>query len=157
MLAMGRAMMSNPRYLLLDEPSLGLAPLIVDQIMGLFAELRRRGSALLLVEEKARDVLAIADTVAFLSLGRVTWVGPRAEVDERRVAEAYLGASMAGAIPTEIRRPSVTDDTSRCYSRRCVPGGDATQGGIDEAQQVGAGGRARCRVGHPRCRMRRRR
>ena len=75
---------------------LGLAPLIVEQIMGLFVELKNRGVALLLVEEKARDVLAIADTVAFLSLGRVTWVGPRDAVDEGQVAEAYLGSSLAG-------------------------------------------------------------
>jgi ABC-type branched-subunit amino acid transport system ATPase component len=86
-----------PDVLVADEPSLGLAPLIVEQIMGLFSELRRRGSAVLLVEEKARDVLAVADTVAFLSLGRVTWVGPRAEVDEQRVTEAYLGSSLAGS------------------------------------------------------------
>jgi ABC-type branched-subunit amino acid transport system ATPase component/branched-subunit amino acid ABC-type transport system permease component len=86
-----------PDVLVADEPSLGLAPLIVEQILGLFTELRSRGCALLLVEEKARDVLAVADTVAFLSLGRVTWVGPRAEVDEHRVAEAYLGASLAGS------------------------------------------------------------
>jgi ABC-type branched-subunit amino acid transport system ATPase component/branched-subunit amino acid ABC-type transport system permease component len=86
-----------PDVLVADEPSLGLAPLIVEQILGLFTEMRNRGSALLLVEEKARDVLAVADTVAFLSLGRVTWVGPRSEVDEHRVAEAYLGASLAGS------------------------------------------------------------
>jgi ABC-type branched-subunit amino acid transport system ATPase component/ABC-type branched-subunit amino acid transport system permease subunit len=86
-----------PEVLVADEPSLGLAPLIVEQIMGLFLELRERGCALLLVEEKARDVLAVADFVAFLSLGRVTWVGPRSEVDEHRVAEAYLGASLAGS------------------------------------------------------------
>jgi ABC-type branched-subunit amino acid transport system ATPase component/branched-subunit amino acid ABC-type transport system permease component len=86
-----------PQVLVADEPSLGLAPLIIEQILGLFVELRANGCALLLVEEKARDVLAIADTVAFLSLGRVTWVGPRSEVDEHRVAEAYLGASLAGS------------------------------------------------------------
>jgi branched-subunit amino acid ABC-type transport system permease component/ABC-type branched-subunit amino acid transport system ATPase component len=94
-LTLAPLLVNPPEVLVADEPSLGLAPLVVDQIMGLFVELCRAGSALLLVEEKARDVLAIADTVAFLSLGRVTWVGPRAEVDEQRVAEAYLGASLA--------------------------------------------------------------
>ena len=83
---------SPPQVLIADEPSLGLAPLIVEQIMQIFVELRDRGVALLLVEEKARDVLAIADTVAFISLGQVTWQGPRSEVDEARLAEAYLGS-----------------------------------------------------------------
>lgn len=83
---------SPPKVLIADEPSLGLAPLIVEQIMQIFVELRDRGVALLLVEEKARDVLAIADTVAFISLGQVTWQGPRSEVDEARLAEAYLGS-----------------------------------------------------------------
>jgi ABC-type branched-subunit amino acid transport system ATPase component len=96
-LTLAPLLVEPPDVLVADEPSLGLAPLIVEQIMSLFVELRRAGCALLLVEEKARDVLAIADTVAFLSLGRVTWVGPRAEVDEHRVAEAYLGSSLAGA------------------------------------------------------------
>ena len=81
-----------PKVLIADEPSLGLAPLIVEQIMQIFVELRDRGVALLLVEEKARDVLKIADTVAFLSLGQVTWQGPRSEVDDARLAEAYLGS-----------------------------------------------------------------
>jgi ABC-type branched-subunit amino acid transport system ATPase component/branched-subunit amino acid ABC-type transport system permease component len=96
-LTLAPLLVDPPDVLVADEPSLGLAPLIVEQIMSLFVELRRAGCALLLVEEKARDVLAIADTVAFLSLGRVTWAGPRAEVDEHRVAEAYLGSSLAGA------------------------------------------------------------
>ena len=80
-----------PDVLIADEPSLGLAPLIVEQVMSIFVELRERGVALLLVEEKARDVLQIADSVAFLSLGEITWHGPRSEVDADRLAEAYLG------------------------------------------------------------------
>lgn len=80
-----------PDVLIADEPSLGLAPLIVEQVMNIFVELRERGVALLLVEEKARDVLEIADSVAFLSLGEITWYGPRREVDADRLAAAYLG------------------------------------------------------------------
>ena len=80
-----------PDVLIADEPSLGLAPLIVEQIMAIFVELRERGVALLLVEEKARDVLEIADSVAFLSLGEITWHGPRSAVDADRLAAAYLG------------------------------------------------------------------
>jgi ABC-type branched-subunit amino acid transport system ATPase component/branched-subunit amino acid ABC-type transport system permease component len=92
MLTLAPLLVQPPEVLIADEPSLGLAPLIVAQIMGLFGELRDRGVAILLVEEKARDVLAIADTVAFLELGRITWTGPRDEVDEDRLAAAYLGA-----------------------------------------------------------------
>ena len=80
-----------PDVLIADEPSLGLAPLVVEQVMAIFVELRERGVALLLVEEKARDVLEIADSVAFLSLGEITWHGPRTAVDADRLAAAYLG------------------------------------------------------------------
>jgi ABC-type branched-subunit amino acid transport system ATPase component len=82
---------SPPEVLIADEPSLGLAPLIVERIMQIFVELRDRGVALLLVEEKARDVLQIADSVAFLSLGLITWQGPRSDVNDAVLAEAYLG------------------------------------------------------------------
>ena len=92
-LALAPLLVRPPDVLVADEPSLGLAPLIVEQIVGLFAELRERGVAILLVEEKARHVLEVADSVAFLSLGRVTWQGPRAEVDDAMLAEAYLGSA----------------------------------------------------------------
>jgi ABC-type branched-subunit amino acid transport system ATPase component len=74
-----------------DEPSLGLAPRITAELMGVFSTLRDRGVALLLVEEKARDVLTIADEVAFLELGFIGWTGPRVDVDDERLAAAYLG------------------------------------------------------------------
>ena len=80
-----------PEVLIADEPSLGLAPLIVNQILELFIEFKERGVALLLVEEKARDVLEIADSVAFISLGHITWHGPRSEVDHDQLDAAYLG------------------------------------------------------------------
>nr|BFE87555.1 hypothetical protein GCM10020093_101560 [Planobispora longispora] len=79
--------------LIADEPSLGLAPLVVAEIFEVFAELRERGVALLLVEEKATAALELADRVAFMRLGRVTWSGPRAEVDDTRLTAAYLGVS----------------------------------------------------------------
>ncbi|WP_419919941.1 ABC transporter permease subunit [Candidatus Poriferisocius sp.] len=80
-----------PEVLIADEPSLGLAPLIVNQILELFVEFKERGVALLLIEEKARDVLEIADSVAFISLGHVTWHGSRSEVDHDQLDAAYLG------------------------------------------------------------------
>ncbi len=86
-----------PEVLIADEPSLGLAPLIVDQILELFVEFKERGVALLLVEEKARDVLEIADSVAFISLGHITWQGPRSEVDHDQLDAAYLGEAAANS------------------------------------------------------------
>lgn len=85
-----------PEVLIADEPSLGLAPLIVNQILELFIEFKDRGVALLLVEEKARDVLEIADSVAFISLGHITWHGPRSEVDHDQLDAAYLGEATRG-------------------------------------------------------------
>lgn len=94
MLTLAPLLVRPPDVLIADEPSLGLAPLIVEQIMELFVELRGRGVALLLVEEKARDVLEVADSVAFIGLGRVSWHGPRAAVDDDLLAAAYLGESV---------------------------------------------------------------
>ncbi|MEV0620317.1 ATP-binding cassette domain-containing protein [Nonomuraea sp. NPDC050404] len=93
LLTLAPALVRPPRVLIADEPSLGLAPLVVRQVFEVFAELRERGVALLLVEEKATEALAIADRVAFMRLGRVTWAGPRAEVDSERLTAAYLGVS----------------------------------------------------------------
>jgi branched-subunit amino acid ABC-type transport system permease component/ABC-type branched-subunit amino acid transport system ATPase component len=91
LLALAPALVRPPRVLIADEPSLGLAPLVVEQVFGMLEELRERGTALLIVEEKAGEVLALADTVAFMRLGRVVWTGPRADVDDDRLAAAYLG------------------------------------------------------------------
>ncbi|MFE3453085.1 ATP-binding cassette domain-containing protein [Nonomuraea sp. NPDC059194] len=93
LLTLAPALVRPPRVLVADEPSLGLAPLVVEQVFALFAELRARGVALLLVEEKATEALAAADRVAFMRLGRVTWTGPRSEVDADRLTAAYLGVS----------------------------------------------------------------
>ncbi|MFI0450611.1 ATP-binding cassette domain-containing protein [Actinomadura sp. 6N118] len=95
-LALAPALVRPPRVLIADEPSLGLAPLIVEQIFELFGELRDRGIALLVVEEKASEVLALADTVAFMRLGQISWTGPRSEVDEERLTSAYLGLAGVG-------------------------------------------------------------
>ncbi|MFC5745673.1 ABC transporter permease subunit [Actinomadura rugatobispora] len=91
-LALAPALVRPPRVLIADEPSLGLAPLIVEQIFEIFDELRREGVALLVVEEKADEVLALADTVAFMRLGRVVWSGARSEVDDGLLTNAYLGS-----------------------------------------------------------------
>lgn len=92
MLALGRALMSRPRLLLLDEPSLGLAPKIVAEILGIVSELRSSGVSILLVEQNARAALEIADEGHLVELGDIRRSGPAAElaVDPALVA-SYLG------------------------------------------------------------------
>ena len=92
MLAIARALMAKPRLLLLDEPSMGLAPILVDQVLESLRLLQRDGLTILLVEQNARAALAIASRAYVLETGRVTASGSTAaiQVDER-VREAYLG------------------------------------------------------------------
>ena len=92
MLAVGRALMSAPKLLMLDEPSLGLAPLIVREIFRIIGELRRRGVSILLVEQNARAALQVADYAYVLETGQIAMQGPAHELaDDPRVIEAYLG------------------------------------------------------------------
>ncbi|MCI1007178.1 MULTISPECIES: ABC transporter ATP-binding protein [unclassified Herbaspirillum] len=94
MLAVGRALMAKPRLLMLDEPSLGLAPLIVREIFRIIAELRRRGVSILLVEQNARAALQVADYGYVLENGEIRMHGPASQLaNDRRVIEAYLGLS----------------------------------------------------------------
>jgi branched-chain amino acid transport system ATP-binding protein len=92
MLAIGRALMAKPRLLLLDEPSMGLAPKLVDQTLEIIHDLKRKGLTILLVEQNARAALAIADRAYVIETGRVTMSGTAADIQfDRRVCEAYLG------------------------------------------------------------------
>lgn len=92
MLAMGRALMARPRVLMLDEPSLGLAPRIVKDILLLVAELRKTGVGILLVEQNARAALRIADHGYVMETGSVTLSGAAADLAaDPRVIESYLG------------------------------------------------------------------
>ncbi|MFB7808939.1 ABC transporter permease subunit [Streptomyces virginiae] len=91
MLALAPLLQRPPAVLIADEPSLGLAPRVAEEVYALLTELRDAGTALLLVEEKAAGILGVADTVAYLSQGRVSWCGPRDEVEADRLTEAYLG------------------------------------------------------------------
>ena len=92
MLAIARALMCEPRMLLLDEPSMGLAPLIVKEIFGVIGRLRDEGKTILLVEQNARAALAIADRGYVIETGRITLEGPgRALLADPAVQAAYLG------------------------------------------------------------------
>jgi branched-chain amino acid transport system ATP-binding protein len=92
MLAIGRALMGRPRLLLLDEPSTGLAPRLVAEIFRLVAEIRASGTAVLLVEQNARQALRVADRAYVLETGRVVMDGPAgALADSPEVRRAYLG------------------------------------------------------------------
>ena len=92
MLAIGRALMAKPRFLLLDEPSLGLAPILVDQILEIIRGFKRDGVTVLLIEQNARAALAIADRGYVLETGRVTVTGTATDIQaDERVRTAYLG------------------------------------------------------------------
>ncbi len=92
MLAVGRALMAKPKLLMLDEPSLGLAPLITREIFRIVTQLRSRGVSILLVEQNARAALQVADYAYVLETGGIAMEGPASELaGDPRVIEAYLG------------------------------------------------------------------
>jgi branched-chain amino acid transport system ATP-binding protein len=92
MLALGRGLMSRPRLLLLDEPSLGLAPLVIERVFAFIPEIRARGTAVLLVEQNARLALEVSDRALVMQRGRIALEGPSEELaDDRRVRDVYLG------------------------------------------------------------------
>ena len=92
MLAMGRALMSKPKLLMLDEPSMGLAPILVEQIFDIIKELHASGTTILLVEQNAQMALSIADRAYVLGTGLITMSGAAEEVlADDRVRAAYLG------------------------------------------------------------------
>ena len=92
MLAMSRALMSHPKLMMLDEPSMGLAPILVDQIFAIIKELHKAGTTILLVEQNARKALQIADRAYVLETGNITLSGTGAELSSSdAVRKAYLG------------------------------------------------------------------
>lgn len=96
MLAMGRALMSLPKVLMLDEPSLGLAPKIVAEIFTIISDLRRSGVSVLLIEQNARAALAAADRAYVMELGAFTLTGSAAELaQDPRIAGIYLGEGVS--------------------------------------------------------------
>ncbi len=98
MLAIGRALMSNPRFLLLDEPSLGLAPLLVQQIRDIIVEINKQGTGVLLVEQNATMALSIAHHGYIMETGKIVMDKPAGELlQDEDVREFYLGLSAEGS------------------------------------------------------------
>ena len=92
MLAMGRALMSNPRIILMDEPSMGLSPLFVSEIFDIIEEISKSGTTVLLVEQNARKALAIADRAYVLETGNIVLSGRASDLmNDASVKKAYLG------------------------------------------------------------------
>ncbi len=92
MLAVGRALMSKPKLLMMDEPSLGLAPIVVQMIFGIIREINKAGVTVLLIEQNAKAALEVADRAYVLETGRITLQGTGAELlADDRVRAAYLG------------------------------------------------------------------
>jgi branched-chain amino acid transport system ATP-binding protein len=105
MLAIARALMSRPKLLMLDEPSLGLAPLVVAEIFETIRSIRSDGMAILLVEQNANMALAVSDQAHVLESGRVTMSGPAAELAaDERVQQAYLGHAVGQVLLQEKSR-----------------------------------------------------
>ena len=93
MLAMGRALMAKPRLIMLDEPSMGLAPLLVDLIFEIIADLHKAGSTILLVEQNAQAALSIADRAYVLETGKIVKTGRGSDlISDPDIKKAYLGA-----------------------------------------------------------------
>ncbi|MBR3843561.1 MAG: ATP-binding cassette domain-containing protein, partial [Christensenellaceae bacterium] len=92
MLAMGRALMSKPKLLMLDEPSMGLAPILVEQVFDIIKELNKAGTTILLVEQNAQAALSIADRAYVLETGHIAMSGKASDLlRDEGVKKAYLG------------------------------------------------------------------
>ncbi|WP_083733416.1 ABC transporter ATP-binding protein [Actinomadura sp. CNU-125] len=106
MLAIGRALMAKPKVLLLDEPSMGLAPMLVQQIFSIIEEINRRGTTVLLVEQNAQQALQIAHRAYVLETGRVVKSAAASELlDDPQVRAAYLGGDIGDAVEAEEPEP----------------------------------------------------
>ncbi|HEV8097097.1 MAG TPA: ATP-binding cassette domain-containing protein, partial [Burkholderiales bacterium] len=96
MLSVARALMSRPKLMLMDEPSLGLAPLVVEEIFGIIAELHRDGTTIFLVEQNAHMALKVAHHFYLIEQGRITFSGdPGSLAEDEVIHRAYLGSAKA--------------------------------------------------------------
>jgi branched-chain amino acid transport system ATP-binding protein len=104
MLAIGRALMTKPKVLLLDEPSMGLAPMLVNQIFEIIEEINRRGTTILLVEQNAQQALRIAHRAYVIETGRIVKSAPAADLlNDPEVKAAYLGGDLGPGAPAPPR------------------------------------------------------
>ncbi len=95
MLAIGRALMSSPKMLLLDEPSMGLSPIMTQQVFSVLKQLKADGITIFLIEQNAYDALEISDRAYIMETGRITLEGPSSElITDERVKSAYLGGDV---------------------------------------------------------------
>ena len=97
MIALGRCLVTNPDVVMLDEVSMGLAPLVIDQIFEALERLARTGTALLVVEQYVSRALAMADSVYVLSRGQVSWRGTPSEITEEEIMRRYLAVALPGS------------------------------------------------------------
>jgi ABC-type branched-subunit amino acid transport system ATPase component len=145
MLAIGRALMASPRVLLLDEPSLGLAPRVVERLRDVIAEINADGVTVVLVEQNAAMALALADDAVVLEVGQVALAGPAAELAESdAVRDRYLGIAPAaaageGARGDGSRREAARGDGSPGEAASAVgaPGGDTTRRAATRGEVAG--------------------
>ncbi|GGV25419.1 ABC transporter ATP-binding protein [Actinomadura cremea] len=144
MLAIGRALMAKPKVLLLDEPSMGLAPMLVQQIFSIIEEINRRGTTVLLVEQNAQQALQIAHRAYVLETGRVVKSAAAADLlDDPQVRAAYLGGDIgavadAAAGAAEVV-PEALGDSERAPGDG-GDGGDGAAGGGGDGAGADAGG-----------------
>ena len=125
MLAIGRALMCRPRLLMLDEPSMGLSPILMRRIFDALAELKAAGTTLLLVEQNAAAALALADEAHVLETGRIVLSGPASELaGNEQVRKAYLGRGLKA----ERHRPAELGSTQRRHRRYAAPVRASTAG-----------------------------
>jgi ABC-type branched-subunit amino acid transport system ATPase component len=106
LLSLAPLLIDQPGVLVADEPSLGLAPLVTQQVFDILRELRDEGVSIILIEEKTRDVLAIADELAMLRIGEIVWRGRPSDTSPDQLAAAYLGMEMTETVepPTLAKR-----------------------------------------------------
>ncbi|MBR0843267.1 ABC transporter ATP-binding protein [Bradyrhizobium liaoningense] len=119
MLAIGRALMARPLLLMLDEPSLGLAPLVVGEIISVIAKLRRDGVSVLLVEQNAKAALGVADYAYAIEAGRVAFHGPAAQLaSDPRIIEVYLGSAETTRDPDRDQAADFTREQQKGIQAR---------------------------------------
>ena len=137
MLAIGRALMSEPKLLLLDEPSLGLAPKVVERIGEVIGEINQQGTAVVLVEQNAAMALAIASSAYVLEVGRVVLEGSAAELaDSTEVQERYLGGASGPPAKTNGGPPAPREDGRKGAEQLVAEGLTVRFGGITAIEDV---------------------